>query len=81
MEDRITKLPSETIKGILFKYYSITNNKEAYQNINNRSIWYKAKINNGILEEEYIMQEKQLVLLERYQSCKEDSDSEEEINK
>ena len=80
MEDIIIKLPSETIKGILFEHYSVINNKEAYQNINNQSIRYKIKINNLISEEGYIMREKQLVLLERYQSRKEDSDSEEEIN-
>ena len=54
------------LKGQLFEFYSKTNNTEAYQNINKRLIVYRNKINKGISEEEYILQERILQLEDEY---------------
>ena len=55
MDINVDKSSTTQLKGWLFKYYSKTNNLEAYHNINCRTLEYKAKINKGILEEGYIM--------------------------
>ena len=63
---KIKKLSSKAIKGILFKIYSRTNNRQAYNNINRRSLRYKAKLNTAILKEGYTIRERMIVLNEKY---------------
>ena len=63
---KIKKLSSEVIKGILFEIYSRTNNRQAYNNINIRSLRYKAKLNTAISEEGYTISEQMIVLNEKY---------------
>ena len=63
---KVKDLSSSTIKEILFKYYTLINNKKAYDNINKQSKKYLQKINTGISEEAYIMRERRLVLEERF---------------
>ena len=46
------------MKGILFEYYTTTNNKVAYDNINKYSKEHLQKINNKISEEGHVIQEK-----------------------
>ena len=54
------------IKGILFKYYSLINNKIAYNNINTRTLEYRNKVNKEILEEGYELREKILQLADEF---------------
>ena len=61
---KVKDLSSSTIKGILFEYYTLINNKQAYNNINKRSKEYLQRINAGISEEGYILCERRLVLEE-----------------
>ena len=63
---KIKDLLSSTITGILFKYYTLINNKQAYNNINKWSNEYLQWINIGISEEGYILCKRRLVLEERF---------------
>ena len=65
-EKHLSKLSIEMIKGLLFEYYSLTNNKVAYNNINARSLRYKDRLNDSILEEGYIIREKLIELQDKY---------------
>ena len=77
-DNQIIKLSLDKIKGILFKVYSTINNKEAYNKINCWSLQYKTKLNKGILEEGYIIQEKIIELQDKYLFRKDESNVDEE---
>lgn len=64
-DERIGKIPTETIKGILFEYYSLMGNKTACKNLNIRSLRCKARLNEGVSEEGYVMWERQLELIDK----------------
>ena len=51
-------LSTSELKSILFEYYTTTNNKVAYDDINKYSKEHVQKINNKISEEGYVIQEK-----------------------
>ena len=55
---KVKDLSSSIIKGILFKYYTLINNKQAYDNINKRSKEYLQRINAEISEEGYILRKR-----------------------
>ena len=61
---KVKDLSSSIIKGILFKFYILINDKQAYNNINKWSKEYLQKINAGISKEGYIMHKRWLVLEE-----------------
>ena len=61
---KVKDLSSSTIKEILFEYYTLINDKKAYDNINKRSKEYLQQINIRISEECYISRERRLVLEE-----------------
>ena len=63
----IKKTSSAIIKGQLFTYYAVTNNKQAYKNINNHSKAFKDKINHYITEEGYILHKNKLQIMEEYE--------------
>ena len=54
------------MKSILFEYYTTTNNKVAYDDINKYSKEHVQKINNKISEEGYVIQEKILEYIEEF---------------
>ena len=54
------------MKSILFEYYTTTNNKVVYDDINKYSNEYVQKINNKISEEGHIIQEKILEYIEKF---------------
>ena len=64
--NNIKILSAEMIKGVLFEYYSLIGNIEAYERINKRSKEFVEKLNSGFSEEGYIIREKQLELLEKF---------------
>ena len=57
-KETISSLPTWTVKGLLFKYNALMNNIQAYKRINERTISCKNKINNHLMEEGYIIREK-----------------------
>ena len=74
----LAKLSTEMIKGILFKYYSLANNKVTYNKINARSIRYKDRLNDSISEEDYIIYERLIELQDKYLYRKKESNIDEE---
>ena len=77
-EKHLAKLSTEMIKGILFEYYSLINNKVAYNNINARSLQYKDRINDSVLKEGYIIYERLIELQDKYLYRKKESNTDEE---
>ena len=51
-------LSTSELKSILFEYYTTTNNKVAYDDINKYSKEHVQKINNKISEERHVIQDK-----------------------
>ena len=66
LKDELTKLPSDKIEGILFKFYSIISNNRAKARMNQRSLEYHNKINTKIVEERSFLREKQLESQDRF---------------
>ena len=62
---QINYVSNSELKGILFMYYSIIGDKQAYLAVNERSRRYVQKLNEGISEEGYTIREQ---LLERENS-------------
>jgi len=73
----ISSLPTSTIKGLLFEYYALINDIQAYNSINERTIRYKNKINNHITEEGHVIREG---ILEKIELWKRDKDENEGNN-
>ena len=67
-KDKLTKLPSDKIKDILYEIYLISSNNEVLKRLNIRSLEFRNKINAEITEEGYILREKQLELQDRFYS-------------
>ena len=63
---KIKNLSTSELKGILFEYYTTTNNKVAYDDINKYSKEHVQKINNKISEERHVIQEKILEYIEEF---------------
>ena len=57
IDNQLEKSQTSLMKGMLYKWYTITDNKEAYDNISKRSREYLLKSNSGISEEGFELQE------------------------
>ena len=51
MDDQLDKTQTILIKGMLYKWYTVMDNKETYNNFSKCSKEFLLKINNSILEE------------------------------
>ena len=76
--NQLAKLPTEIIRSILFEYYLATDKTIAYNNINVRSLRFKAKMNDSISEEGYIIWEGILEVQDKYLHYRKLSDNDEE---
>ena len=65
--NKIKKLSSSELKGILFKVYLVIGNKDVYNRVNQRLKSFAAKINLYISEENYTIRENTLQLMDKLQ--------------
>ena len=67
MNDKIDKTPTSIMKGFLFIYYSNISDKQAHEKLNEQLKAFVAKFIQRISEEGYIIHEKRLVLIDKFE--------------
>ena len=67
-------LKTSTIKGLLFEHCTLINDFQAYNRINGRSMGYRNKINNHLMEVSCIVREGILEKIDQCKSYKDEKD-------